>query len=198
MIMFCIFQAQRLLLQDGSLANFTISSPSTLPTITLGLPANTRVKTNIFNPESLPLNFIFLKICEKKWPVGWGNHPSFQCKSTWVINLNKFGSVEAACHELLVDCVCVQADRELSSLKVGRVPVVTAGGSPVFLPLGREEQAGQLNPHLQPVIILEPSGLVHTPLLAGETHTHTLIHTPRPTAPQRRRSVVAVPLPVHF
>ncbi|XP_029911839.1 histone deacetylase 7 isoform X2 [Myripristis murdjan] len=93
-------EAQRLLLQDGSLANFTISSPSTLPTITLGLPANTR------------------------------------------------------------------ADRELSSLKVGRVPVVTAGGSPVFLPLGREEQAGQLNPHLQPVIILEPSGLVHTPLLA--------------------------------
>uniref|UniRef100_A0A667Y0K1 Histone deacetylase n=1 Tax=Myripristis murdjan TaxID=586833 RepID=A0A667Y0K1_9TELE len=59
-----------------------------------------------------------------------------------------------------------EADRELSSLKVGRVPVVTAGGSPVFLPLGREEQAGQLNPHLQPVIILEPSGLVHTPLLA--------------------------------
>lgn len=93
-------EAQRLLLQDGSLANFTIHSPSTLPTITLGLPANTR------------------------------------------------------------------ADGELSSLKVGRVPMVTAGGSPVFLPLGREEQAGQLNPHLQPVIILEPSGLVHTPLLA--------------------------------
>ncbi|XP_071769981.2 histone deacetylase 7 [Centroberyx gerrardi] len=93
-------EAQRLLLQDGSLANFTIQSASALPTITLGLPANTRV------------------------------------------------------------------DGGLSSLKVGRVPVVTAGGSPVFLPLGREEQAGQLNPHLQPVIILEPSGLVHTPLLA--------------------------------
>uniref|UniRef100_A0A3P8UZH0 Histone deacetylase n=1 Tax=Cynoglossus semilaevis TaxID=244447 RepID=A0A3P8UZH0_CYNSE len=55
-----------------------------------------------------------------------------------------------------------EAEEELSSLKVSRVPVVTAGGSPVFLPLSREEQAG--HPHL-PVIILEPSGLVHTPLL---------------------------------
>ncbi|XP_029995632.1 histone deacetylase 7 isoform X2 [Sphaeramia orbicularis] len=91
-------EAQKLLLRDGTLANFTIQSPSTQPTITLGLPANAR------------------------------------------------------------------ADGELSSLKVGRVPIVTAGGSPVFLPLSREDQAGQLNPHL-PVIILEPSGLVHTPLL---------------------------------
>ena len=66
----------------------------------------------------------------------------------------------------------MQAEGELSSLKVGRVPVVTAGGSSVFLPLSREDQAGQLNPHL-PVIILEPSGLVHAPLLTGEAHTHT-------------------------
>lgn len=87
--------------------------------------------------------------------------------------------------------MCTQAEGELSSLKVGRVPVVTAGGSPVFLPLSREDQAGQMNPHL-PVIILEPSGLVHTPLLTGKTHTdmymidmyaythsvyvHTLVH----------------------
>uniref|UniRef100_A0A665T4V8 Histone deacetylase n=1 Tax=Echeneis naucrates TaxID=173247 RepID=A0A665T4V8_ECHNA len=85
-------EAQKLLLRDGTLANFTIQSTSTLPTITLGLPANAR----------------------------------------------------------------------LSSLNVGRVPVVTAGGSPVFLPLSRDDQAG--NPHL-PVIVLEPSGLVHTPLL---------------------------------
>lgn len=66
--------------------------------------------------------------------------------------------------------VCLQADGELSSLKVGRVPLVTAGGSQVFLPLSREDQSGQLNPHL-PVIILEPSGLVHTPLLTGKRHT---------------------------
>ncbi|XP_076015398.1 histone deacetylase 7 [Genypterus blacodes] len=91
-------EAQRLLLKDGTLSNFTIQSPSTLPTITLGLPANAR------------------------------------------------------------------ADGDLSSLRLGRVPVVTSGGSPVFLPLGREEHAG-LNPHL-PVIILEPSGMVHSPLLA--------------------------------
>ncbi|XP_068183230.1 histone deacetylase 7 isoform X3 [Antennarius striatus] len=91
-------EAQRLLLRDGTLANFTVQSPSTLPTITLGLPANPR------------------------------------------------------------------AEGELSSLKASRVPVVTAGGSPVFLPLSREDPVGQLNPHL-PVIILEPSGLVHTPLL---------------------------------
>uniref|UniRef100_A0AAX7T0I2 Histone deacetylase n=1 Tax=Astatotilapia calliptera TaxID=8154 RepID=A0AAX7T0I2_ASTCA len=91
-------EAQKLLLRDGTLANFTIQSPSTLPTITLGLPANSRT------------------------------------------------------------------EGELSSLKVSRVPVVTAGGSSVFLPLSREDQAGQMNPHL-PVIILEPSGLVRTPLL---------------------------------
>ena len=36
-------QAQRLLLQDGSLAHFTVQSSSALPTITLGLPANARV-----------------------------------------------------------------------------------------------------------------------------------------------------------
>ncbi|KAM4563017.1 histone deacetylase 7 isoform 3-T4 [Odontesthes bonariensis] len=92
-------EAQKLLLRDGTLANFTIQSSSTLPTITLGLPANSR------------------------------------------------------------------AEGKLSSLKIGRVPLVTPGGSPVFLPL-REDQAGQLNPHL-PVIILEPSGLVHTPLLTA-------------------------------
>uniref|UniRef100_A0A8C4EC21 Histone deacetylase n=1 Tax=Dicentrarchus labrax TaxID=13489 RepID=A0A8C4EC21_DICLA len=114
-------EAQRLLLRDGTLANFTIQSPSTLPTITLGLPANAR------------------------------------------------------------------AEGDLSSLKVGRVPVVTAGGSQVFLPLSREDQAGQLNPHL-PVIILEPSGLVHTPLLSGETHTlfapHRTRSEPLPQSPR--------------
>uniref|UniRef100_A0A3P8YPG2 Histone deacetylase 7 n=1 Tax=Esox lucius TaxID=8010 RepID=A0A3P8YPG2_ESOLU len=35
-------QAQRLLLQDGSLSHFTIQSSSALPTITLGLPATAR------------------------------------------------------------------------------------------------------------------------------------------------------------
>ncbi|MED6259871.1 hypothetical protein ATANTOWER_003745 [Ataeniobius toweri] len=90
-----LHEAQKLLLRDGTLSNFTIQNPSTLPTITLGLPVNPR------------------------------------------------------------------AEVELSSLKVGRIPVVTAGGSPVFLPLSRDEQAGQMNPHL-PVIILEPSGLMRT------------------------------------
>uniref|UniRef100_A0A3B4UMI2 Histone deacetylase n=1 Tax=Seriola dumerili TaxID=41447 RepID=A0A3B4UMI2_SERDU len=108
-------EAQKLLLRDGTLANFTIQSPSTLPTITLGLPANAR------------------------------------------------------------------ADGELSSLKVGRVPVVTAGGSSVFLPLSREDQAG--HPHL-PVIILEPSGLVHTPLLTGEFASHRTRSEPLPQSPR--------------
>lgn len=40
------------------------------------------------------------------------------------------------------------------------------GGSPVLVPLGGEEQTGSL---MQPVIILEPSGLVHPPLLAGKS-----------------------------
>uniref|UniRef100_A0A3B5KIS9 Histone deacetylase n=1 Tax=Xiphophorus couchianus TaxID=32473 RepID=A0A3B5KIS9_9TELE len=92
-----LHEAQKLLLRDGTLSNFTIQNPSTLPTITLGLPVNPRVSAEV----------------------------------------------------------------ELSSLKVSRIPVVTAGGSPVFLPLSRDDQAGQMNPHL-PVIILEPSGLMHT------------------------------------
>lgn len=66
-------------------------------------------------------------------------------------------------------CVCVQSDGDLSPLKVGRAPMV-AGGQSVYLPLGMEEQSGSLSPHLQPVLILEPSRLVHTPMLAGETH----------------------------
>ncbi|XP_071228288.1 histone deacetylase 7-like isoform X2 [Salvelinus alpinus] len=92
-------EAQRLLLQDGSLAHFTIQSSSVLPTITLGLPANAR------------------------------------------------------------------SDGDLSRLKVGRVPMV-AGGQSVYLPLGTEKQSGSLSPHFQPVLILEPSGLVHAPMLA--------------------------------
>lgn len=45
----CYFQAQKLLLRDGTLANFTIQSPSALPTITLGLPANTKVNTELIS-----------------------------------------------------------------------------------------------------------------------------------------------------
>ncbi|XP_061624244.1 histone deacetylase 7 isoform X2 [Phyllopteryx taeniolatus] len=93
-------EAQKLLLRDGTLANFTIQSPSTLPTITLGLPANARV------------------------------------------------------------------EGELSPLKLGRGPLVAAGAPQVFLPLSRDDQAGQLSSRL-PVIILEPSGLVHAPLLTA-------------------------------
>jgi hypothetical protein len=68
-------------------------------------------------------------------------------------------------------CVCVQSELDLCPRKVGRVPMVT-GGQSVYLPLGMEEQSGSLSPHLQPVLLLEPSRLVHTPMLAGETHHH--------------------------
>uniref|UniRef100_A0AAQ4PV14 Histone deacetylase n=1 Tax=Gasterosteus aculeatus aculeatus TaxID=481459 RepID=A0AAQ4PV14_GASAC len=115
-------EAQRLLLRDGTLANFTIQSPSTLPTITLGLPANART------------------------------------------------------------------EGELSSLRVSRMPVLTAGGSQVFLPLSREDQVGQLNPHL-PVIILEPSGLVHTPLLTGAHPHKPLSRTRSEPLPQSPRTL---------
>uniref|UniRef100_A0A9J7ZBQ3 Histone deacetylase n=1 Tax=Cyprinus carpio carpio TaxID=630221 RepID=A0A9J7ZBQ3_CYPCA len=40
-------EAQRLLLQDGSLAHFTVQNPSSLPTITLGLPANTKAESEL-------------------------------------------------------------------------------------------------------------------------------------------------------
>ncbi|XP_066564422.1 histone deacetylase 7 isoform X3 [Amia ocellicauda] len=86
-------EAQRLLLQDGTLAHFAVQSPSsTLPTITLGLPANTK------------------------------------------------------------------GDADLGSLKAGRLPVLST--SQVYLPMGLEESSGPLSPRLQPVVILEPSGLM--------------------------------------
>ncbi|XP_064155144.1 histone deacetylase 7-like isoform X2 [Anguilla rostrata] len=92
-------EAQRLLLQDGTLAHFTVPSMSTMPTITLGLPANAK------------------------------------------------------------------SDADLGSMKVGRVPVL-AGGPQVYLPLGLEEASGPLPSHLQPVLILEPSGLMHSQMVA--------------------------------
>ncbi|KAI5096246.1 histone deacetylase 7, partial [Silurus meridionalis] len=52
-----------------------------------------------------------------------------------------------------------EVEGELSSLKLGRVPLVSSG-SPLLVPLGVEEQN-----MVQHVLILEPSGLVHTPLL---------------------------------
>ncbi|KAF5888719.1 histone deacetylase 7, partial [Clarias magur] len=86
--------AQRVLLSDGSVAHFSVQTPSTLPTITLGLPAHSKT------------------------------------------------------------------EGDLGSLKLGRrVPLVTSGSS-LLVPLSVEEQN-----LVQPVLILEPSGLVHTPLL---------------------------------
>lgn len=52
-----------------------------------------------------------------------------------------------------------KVERELGSLKLGRVSMVSGGS---LVPLGVEEQNGLMHP----VLILEPSGLVHTPLLA--------------------------------
>ncbi|KAF4077826.1 hypothetical protein AMELA_G00192550 [Ameiurus melas] len=80
---------------DGSIAHFSVPTPSNLPTITLGLPAHAKM----------------------------------------------------------------QAEGELGSLKLGRVPLVSSGSS-LLVPLGVEKQN-----LVQPVLILEPSGLVHTPLL---------------------------------
>uniref|UniRef100_A0A8C7HTC4 Histone deacetylase n=1 Tax=Oncorhynchus kisutch TaxID=8019 RepID=A0A8C7HTC4_ONCKI len=70
-------------------------------------------------------------------------------------------SVGGLSHEVIIRL----SDGDLSPLKVGRVPMVT-GGQSVYLPLGTEEQSGSLSPHFQPVLILEPSGLVHAPMLA--------------------------------
>lgn len=151
------FQAQKLLLRDGTLANFTIQSPSTLPTITLGLPANSRVKyEHIWTYFLACVFFLFL--------IPW--NPDLFCASccVFVIINVRFLVFSASIKFYLY----IQAEGELSSLKVSRVPMVTAGGTPVFLPLSREDQAGQMNHHL-PVIILEPSGLVHPPIITGET-----------------------------
>ncbi|TRY81902.1 hypothetical protein DNTS_034455, partial [Danionella cerebrum] len=50
-------EAQRLLLQDGSLSHFTIQSASSLPTITLGLPANSKAESDLgaVNLPAVPL-----------------------------------------------------------------------------------------------------------------------------------------------
>ncbi|KPP58470.1 hypothetical protein Z043_123700, partial [Scleropages formosus] len=82
--------------EDGTVAHFTVQSPSTLPTITLGLPANGKNSADV------------------------------------------------------------------ASMKMTRVPVLTPQ---VYLPLDLKDQGGPLSPCLQPVLIVEPSGLVRTPLL---------------------------------
>ncbi|KAJ8258188.1 hypothetical protein GJAV_G00194170 [Gymnothorax javanicus] len=92
-------EAQRLLLQDGTLADFTVPSTSTMPTITLGLPANAK------------------------------------------------------------------GDADRGSVQMSRGPVLS-GAPQVYLPLGLEEASGPLPSQLQPVLILEPTGLVHSSLVA--------------------------------
>ncbi|XP_066529014.1 histone deacetylase 7 [Hoplias malabaricus] len=54
-----------------------------------------------------------------------------------------------------------KVEGDVSSLKLNRVPLVS-GASQVLLPLAVEDQSAPL---LQPVLILDPSGLVHAPLL---------------------------------
>uniref|UniRef100_A0A672PSI8 Histone deacetylase n=1 Tax=Sinocyclocheilus grahami TaxID=75366 RepID=A0A672PSI8_SINGR len=54
-------EAQRLLLQDGSLTHFTVQNPSGLPTITLGLPANTKVSQSIVSKISKILVILLLR-----------------------------------------------------------------------------------------------------------------------------------------
>ncbi|KAM9444722.1 histone deacetylase 7 isoform 1-T2 [Clarias gariepinus] len=87
-------EAQRVLHSEGSVAHFSIQTSSTLPTITLGLPAHSKT------------------------------------------------------------------EGDLGSLKLGRRVPLVSSGSPLLVPLSVEEQN-----LVQPVLILEPSGLVHTPLL---------------------------------
>ncbi|XP_035378450.1 histone deacetylase 7 isoform X1 [Electrophorus electricus] len=108
-------ETQRLLLPDGSLAHFSVPSPSTLPTITLGLPAHAK------------------------------------------------------------------AEGELGSLKLGQVPVMP-GGSQVLVPLGVEDQG---SPLVQPVLILEPSNLVHAPLLTVPGLGPVPVQLSTPTGPHK-------------
>ncbi|KAJ8260106.1 hypothetical protein GJAV_G00177130 [Gymnothorax javanicus] len=93
-------EAHRMLIQDGTVAHFSIQSPTTLPTITRGLPANSK------------------------------------------------------------------AEAEPGPMMPGRM-VLLPGGSQVYLPLGLEERSGVLFPHLQPLLVLEPSSLLPTQLLTG-------------------------------
>ncbi|XP_061076978.1 histone deacetylase 7-like isoform X2 [Conger conger] len=91
-------EAHRMLIQDGTMAHFSIQNPATLPTITRGLPANAKT------------------------------------------------------------------DADLGSVKGGRM-VLLPGGSQVYLPRGLEDRSGAMYPHLQPLLVLEPSGLVHSQLV---------------------------------
>ncbi|CAL8369720.1 unnamed protein product [Lota lota] len=87
----------------------------------------------------------------------------------------------------------LRTDGDLFSRKIGRGPHAAAGGSPAFLPQGREEQAGQLSSHLQPLILLEPSGLMHTvpglgpvPLQFGPQRDHLALGASQPHRPLSR------------
>ncbi|XP_039602786.1 histone deacetylase 7 isoform X2 [Polypterus senegalus] len=61
-----------------------------------------------------------------------------------------------------------KAEADQSSLaagKVGRLSVLAGAPPQVYLPVNLEEPGTQLSPRLQPVVILEPTGLVHAPLV---------------------------------
>ncbi|CDR18446.1 unnamed protein product [Oncorhynchus mykiss] len=109
-----LLQAQRLLLQDGTLAHFMVPCSTALPSISTGLPGH------------------------GDWETG-----SYQ--------------------------------------RVARVL------PQVYLPMERHSAAHH---HLQPMFILEPSGLLHTQLVTGETHTdiHTHTHTPTCSHPGALRT----------
>ncbi|KAI1891133.1 hypothetical protein AGOR_G00160870 [Albula goreensis] len=91
-------EAHRVLMQDGAVVHFPLQSPSALPTITHGLPANAK------------------------------------------------------------------NDTAQSSQKTGGM-VLLSGPSKLYVPLSLDERSGPLYPHLQPLILLEPSGLLNTQLL---------------------------------
>ncbi|KAG9353497.1 hypothetical protein JZ751_018099 [Albula glossodonta] len=93
-------EAHRVLMQDGAVVHFPLQSPSALPTITHGLPANAK------------------------------------------------------------------NDTAQSSQKTGGM-VLLSGPSKLYVPLSLDERSGPLYPHLQPLILLEPSGLLNTQLLTG-------------------------------
>lgn len=164
----CLVQtplAQRLMMQESSLAQFALQSAASLPAITLGLPATTgaRVGGRVVPPAPG-------RGALRGFPLGLG-FPA--------LPMGTVGTIlwpPAAVSLFLTPSPSPQGEAERRALPslAHRVPVLNGPvlqgtHSPVFIPAGLEQhEAGSpLSPRLQPVIILEPS-VTHAPLVAGE------------------------------
>ncbi|XP_041256263.1 histone deacetylase 7 [Onychostruthus taczanowskii] len=182
--------AQRLLLQESSLAQFALQSAASLPAITLGLPATTGARADaerralpglahrvpVLNGPVLPGAHppVFIPAGLEQREPGSPLSPRLQPVIILEPSVTHAPLVAGECPPGDMGTVAVAADAERRALPglAHRVPVLNGpvlpgAHPPVFIPAGLEqrEPGSPLSPRLQPVIILEPS-VTHAPLVA--------------------------------